>query len=54
MLTRMVPGLLEYVSPEFHPWQANDAPAIFEWQRGGARHLKATRRTAQRASPEAA
>jgi predicted metal-dependent hydrolase len=40
MLTRMVPSLLAYSRPDFHPWQANDAPLIADWQRANSQYIK--------------
>jgi predicted metal-dependent hydrolase len=43
-VTSMVPGLIAYVRPDFHPWLLNDGPLIAAWLSGSA-HATHTRRT---------
>jgi predicted metal-dependent hydrolase len=47
LLTKMVPSLLAYCRPDFHPWQANDARAIANWQKDNAHYIKSMRRVSK-------
>jgi predicted metal-dependent hydrolase len=54
LLTRMAPSLLTYCRSDFHPWQANDAHAILDWQKENAHYIKSMRKVPRALGSEAA
>jgi predicted metal-dependent hydrolase len=39
VITGMLPGLLSYLSPTFHPWDEDDSADLVDWERKNARYV---------------
>lgn len=40
LITKMLPGLLAYLSDGYHPWQEDDSAALGRWREENARYIK--------------
>jgi predicted metal-dependent hydrolase len=54
LFTKMMPGLVAYLRPDFHPWQADDAAAVTSWLEDNAKYIKHIRTTAPSLDPSVA